>query len=205
MQFFLLCAVVLATFLATSAVADDVIVLTEQNFESQTQASTGATTGAWLVEFYAPWCGHCKKLEPVFKEVAESLKGKVNVAKVDVTQNRALGQRFDIKGFPTIKFFKDGKIYAYKSARTTEAFVEFATTGYVKSGSELVPGIPTAQDEIIRQVMSIGKDFKKLLATKTNVLIATLSAGVFIGWIFGYLCACCCCGRSKAAPKAKAE
>lgn len=57
------------------------------------------------MKFYAPWCGHCKKMEPTWDELATSLKGKVNVAKVDVTANRELGSRFDIKGFPTVKFF----------------------------------------------------------------------------------------------------
>lgn len=48
----------------------DVIILTNENFEHLTQASTGATTGDWLVEFYAPWCGHCKKLAPVYETIA---------------------------------------------------------------------------------------------------------------------------------------
>jgi thioredoxin-like negative regulator of GroEL len=55
-------------------------------------------------------CGHCKKLQPTWEELATSAKGSFNVAKVDVTENRELGTRFDIKGFPTIKFFNGGKV-----------------------------------------------------------------------------------------------
>jgi thiol-disulfide isomerase/thioredoxin len=44
----------------------------------------GATTGDWLVMFYAPWCGHCQTMAPVVDQVAADLKGKVNVAKVAV-------------------------------------------------------------------------------------------------------------------------
>lgn len=48
----------------------EVIQLDQSNFEHLTQASTGATTGDWLVKFYAPWCGHCKKMEGLYDEVS---------------------------------------------------------------------------------------------------------------------------------------
>jgi thioredoxin domain-containing protein 5 len=108
----------------------EVIVLDSKNFEHLTQVSTGSTTGDWLVKFYAPWCGHCKKLEPIYEKVAEALEGEVNVGKVDVTASRELGTRFDIKGFPTILLFSKGKAYTFKGRRTVEDFVEFAKGGY---------------------------------------------------------------------------
>ena len=82
----------LATLLAFG-LSSDVIVLDATNFEHLTQASTGATTGDWLVKFYAPWCGHCTKLAPTWEKLAEELKGVVNVAKVDVTAAREIGTR----------------------------------------------------------------------------------------------------------------
>merc|ERR1712186_251371 len=59
-----------------------------------------------LVEFYAPWCGHCKKLEPVYRDVAKRLEGvgTMVVAKIDATSNDVEG--VDIEGFPTIKFWR---------------------------------------------------------------------------------------------------
>lgn len=116
--------------LATLSLGAEVIVLDSKNFEHLTQVSTGATTGDWLVKFYAPWCGHCKKLEPIYEKLAEALDGKVNVAKVDVPTSRDLGSRFEIRGFPTIKFFSKGKVYTYKGKRTVEDMIEFVSGGY---------------------------------------------------------------------------
>lgn len=111
-------------------VGSEVVTLTSQNFEHLTQASTGATTGDWLIKFYAPWCGHCKKLEPIYEQIAEKLKGDVNVGRVDVTANRDLGTRFDIKGFPTLILFSKGKLYPYKGRRTIEDISDFCRGGY---------------------------------------------------------------------------
>ena len=64
----------------------------------------------------------------------------MNVAKVDVTQNRELGTRFEIKGFPTIKLISKGKVYTYKGRRTVEDLAEFARGGYqVMSAEEVQP------------------------------------------------------------------
>merc|ERR1719168_455880 len=59
-----------------------------------------------LVEFYAPWCGHCKKLEPVYREVAKKLEGvsSLIIAKIDATANDVEG--VDVEGFPTIKLWR---------------------------------------------------------------------------------------------------
>jgi len=63
---------------------------------------------SWFVEFYAPWCGHCKKLEPEWNKLASDLNGYVKVAKVDATVNTNLAQRFGVTGYPSIKFFPAG-------------------------------------------------------------------------------------------------
>uniref|UniRef100_K1PQT9 Protein disulfide-isomerase TMX3 n=1 Tax=Magallana gigas TaxID=29159 RepID=K1PQT9_MAGGI len=55
--------------------------------------------------FYAPWCGHCKKLEPIYRQVADTLKSHpVKVAKIDCTRFSSIASVFDVSGFPTIKF-----------------------------------------------------------------------------------------------------
>lgn len=62
---------------------DEVIVLDETNFNAMVMNSKDI----WMIEFYAPWCGHCKNLEPEWKAAAGNLKGQVKVAKVDATEN----------------------------------------------------------------------------------------------------------------------
>jgi len=144
--------------------ASEVVVLTSKNFEHLTQASTGATTGDWLVKFYAPWCGHCKTLAPTFDKVAEELKGVVNVAKVDVTENRDLGTRFDIKGFPTVKLLSKGKVYTFKGRRSAEELIQFAKGGYSLHEPEEVAPPMGMFGEIIHvykhAYMKAGKDLK---------------------------------------------
>jgi len=56
-----------------------------------------------LLQFYAPWCGHCKKLEPIYEQVAAKLEGtSIKVAKVDATMHSDIASRYDVRGFPTI-------------------------------------------------------------------------------------------------------
>ena len=87
-----------------SANDSDVVVLTESNFESQVLSSDDL----WLVEFYAPWCGHCKKLAPEWAQAATELKGSVKLGKVDATVESSLGSKYGVQGYPTIKFFVPG-------------------------------------------------------------------------------------------------
>lgn len=65
------------------------------------------------MEFFAPWCGHCKSLEPEWAaaatEIKEQAKGKVKLAAVDATVNQMLASRYGIRGFPTIKIFQKGE------------------------------------------------------------------------------------------------
>jgi len=84
--------------------------------------------GYWLVKFYAPWCGHCKRIAPTWEELAtvQKTEKSFGVAKVDCTVERDLGSEYGVRGFPTIKLFKDGKFVAdHKGARTIEGFTAF--------------------------------------------------------------------------------
>ncbi len=65
--------------------------------------------GVVLVDFFATWCGPCKMLSPVLEELAEDVKGKAEIVKVDVDQEGDLAMRFGIMSVPTMIIFKDGE------------------------------------------------------------------------------------------------
>ncbi|RCV04424.1 hypothetical protein SETIT_1G000400v2 [Setaria italica] len=102
-----------------------VVVLTAANFSSFL-----AATRHVMVEFYAPWCGHCQVLAPDYAAAASHLAAQhaqadVALAKVDATEDTDLAQKYDVQGFPTILFFIDGVPKDYNGARTKDAIVEW--------------------------------------------------------------------------------
>lgn len=97
-----------------------VLVLTKDNFEEAIKDKS------ILVSFYSPWCGYCQALEPEFAKAAEILdkeNSEFILGKVDGTVEEELADEYDIKGFPTLKFFRDGNILDYKSKRNADAIV----------------------------------------------------------------------------------
>jgi len=99
----------------------DVFVLTDDNFDDNVMDKD-----TFLVEFYAPWCGHCKSLAPAFSAAATRLKEKgVFLGKVDATVEEALAKEYDIRGYPSLKFFKKGKAYEYEGPRDEEGIVNY--------------------------------------------------------------------------------
>ena len=61
-----------------------------------------------VVDFYATWCGACRRMKPVVKELSEEYEGKVNFALINVDRSKELRQKYDIKLIPTFYFIKDG-------------------------------------------------------------------------------------------------
>jgi protein disulfide-isomerase A6 len=102
--------------------SDDVVILNEGNFQKEVVQSDSV----WLVEFYAPWCGHCQSLAPAWKKAAKALKGVVKVGAVDADSQRSLGGQYGVQGFPTIKIFGADKTKPqdYRSDRSANAIVQ---------------------------------------------------------------------------------
>jgi len=99
---------------------ESVVVLNSTNY-AQTK------TGSWLIDFYAPWCGHCKKLAPVMETLGDRLekdKVAVKLGKIDCTVDSTLCP--GISGYPTLKLFKGGReIREYKGARVEQKLYDF--------------------------------------------------------------------------------
>ncbi|XP_020298819.1 protein disulfide-isomerase TMX3 isoform X2 [Pseudomyrmex gracilis] len=83
--------------------------------------------GQWLVMMYAPWCAHCKKLEPIWSHVAQHLHATpIRVGRIDCTRFTNVANVFKVKGFPTILFLKGDQEHMYHGDRTRDEIVKFA-------------------------------------------------------------------------------
>ncbi|EDV25278.1 uncharacterized protein TRIADDRAFT_55148 [Trichoplax adhaerens] len=117
--------------------------LDEDNFEHLTQASTGATTGDWLIQFASPGCEACKLVRANWEAVASHLRRKMNIATVDLSVNQGLARRFKIHQTPTVILFRHGSRYTYKTHNNDYTFypiVAFATEDYRKVKAVTVEG-----------------------------------------------------------------
>lgn len=117
----LIAAFMLSVFMFSGTVLakGDVLELGDEDFDYL--ASEHETM---LVKFYAPWCGHCKKLAPDFETAATRLKGTVPLAKVDCTANPDTCSRFGVTGYPTLKIFRNGEdSSSYDGPRTADGMV----------------------------------------------------------------------------------
>ncbi|KAG6415411.1 hypothetical protein SASPL_122822 [Salvia splendens] len=134
----------------------DVLVLTDRNLSSFVDENKYV-----MVEFYAPWCGHCKELAPEYAAAATELKdADVKLAKVDATVENALAENYEVQGFPTVLFFVDGEHQTYSGQRTKDAIVTWIKK---KTG----PGVSN---------ITTTEDAERLLTSEEKVVLAFLDS-----------------------------
>uniref|UniRef100_G3NVG1 protein disulfide-isomerase n=1 Tax=Gasterosteus aculeatus aculeatus TaxID=481459 RepID=G3NVG1_GASAC len=101
--------------------ASDVLDYTDDDFNARI-----GDHGLALVEFFAPWCGHCKRLAPEYEVAATRLKGLVALVKVDCTSSTNICSKYGVSGYPTLKIFRDGEETGpYDGPRTADGIVGF--------------------------------------------------------------------------------
>ena len=106
---------------ATEETSSNVVTLTKENYSRFV-----ADEPLSLVEFYAPWCGHCQALAPQYEEAAtELLKSDIKLAKVDCTVEEALCSDNEVTGFPTLKVFRHGQASPYGGPRKSDGIVSY--------------------------------------------------------------------------------
>ncbi|KAL3040994.1 hypothetical protein OYC64_011883 [Pagothenia borchgrevinki] len=123
------------------------LVLTKDNFDEIVN-----NADIILVEFYAPWCGHCKSLAPEYEKAAKDLSQRsppIPLAKVDGTIESELASRFDVTGYPTIKIFRRGKMFDFNGPRQHQGIVDYM-------GEQAGP--PSKQVQAVKQVQDLIKD-----------------------------------------------
>jgi len=132
---FALLATLLGVVFADAEMDEGVLVLTDDNFDNEL-----AKYEHLLVEFYAPWCGHCKKLAPEYAQAAAKLAEQDPprfLAKVDATEHKKLAERFGIQGFPTLKFFNQGRDSEYNGGRTADTIFSWVMKKTGPSSTEV--------------------------------------------------------------------
>eukprot|EP00933_Yihiella_yeosuensis_P037215 TRINITY_DN31096_c0_g1_i1.p1 TRINITY_DN31096_c0_g1~~TRINITY_DN31096_c0_g1_i1.p1 ORF type:complete len:367 (+),score=105.61 TRINITY_DN31096_c0_g1_i1:51-1151(+) len=101
---------------------DHVTRLSKDTFDGFVKEKTHA-----MVEFYAPWCGHCKDLAPKYAAVAAEYKDQVGFAVVDATKEPEIAKDFNIEGYPTLKWFYKGVTFNYDGERSQEKISKFVS------------------------------------------------------------------------------
>ena len=121
-------AFVLSAF--STVALSKVVTLTDANWDKTLidNEHDGNTDNSWFVKFYAPWCGHCKKLAPTWIEFEQKYGDMGNVGEVDCTVETTLCEDYEIRGYPTLLFFHvddpDEPIH-YNGDRRVENFARF--------------------------------------------------------------------------------
>ncbi len=211
-SFFLFTFISVLTFTATNANStNQVIKLTDSNFEHTTQASTGQTTGKWFVNFHSPACKHCQTLAPTWAALSKKLQKQhevsgILIGSVNVKENPILAERFAIQGLPTLIYFAEGSMFVYppEGERLIDEFISFVfDDGSGEGGYKQMverKSVPKGPEGFVKLVGDLRKyvhdiellkflldDVEHILILRKNAAVLLLLSGFFIGFFVASL------------------
>eukprot|EP00658_Telonema_sp_P-2_P028405 TRINITY_DN2176_c0_g3_i1.p1 TRINITY_DN2176_c0_g3~~TRINITY_DN2176_c0_g3_i1.p1 ORF type:complete len:408 (-),score=134.22 TRINITY_DN2176_c0_g3_i1:154-1377(-) len=137
--------------LFAGVLGSDVLPATADNFESLVKQHPHV-----LAQFSAPWCGHCKNLAPEFESAATTLKTAdppVALIQIDATVDKALAEKYDVKGFPTLRWIHSGEAAEFTGGRDAASIVAWCKKKSGAPSTELVD--PKAVDEFASQATAV--------------------------------------------------
>eukprot|EP00732_Lithocolla_globosa_P007109 Lithocolla_globosa_v1_NODE_8725_length_789_cov_3.994550.p1 type:complete len:193 gc:universal NODE_8725_length_789_cov_3.994550:673-95(-) len=167
--------------------AGHVIELTDSEFESVIPSKDRD----WFIEVYAPWCGYCQKLEPVWEKVAGLLHNKVNVARMDGIANRVTLNRFSVKSFPFIILIHDNKyVININPRREVDNLVNFALSYWKQQAQLALPPAPTFSERAVAKfetvAIPLNEDLQRIVFGYPEVLKILSGMGFATGYVLGF-------------------
>jgi protein disulfide-isomerase-like protein len=160
--------------------------LTISNFDATIQDSSV------FVKFFSPKCGHCKKLAPIWEKVAANSQtgsDSFHVANVDCSTQSDLCNRFDIRGVPSLIFFKDGKMYKYSGNREYNDLMKFGFGDYKQAESFDISNGMTGSfvSQVSYTFMRFLKDVHAILRFNQWVVFIIFILGFLSGGVVGFM------------------
>lgn len=171
----------LATFCgALTAVGAETVALTDATFRSTVDSGNVV-----FIKFYAPWCGHCKRLAPDWDALGEEIEDpEIVIAKVDCTVESKTSQLMKIRGYPTLQLVKGESLFEYEGPRTKEALRAFAEGGYKETSAKGVPWnesfLDVARESLRDWVTKVGQ----IMAFEPTILPITFLLGCAVTVLF---------------------
>ena len=178
--------------LVITAVSGQIVNLDDRTFEHQTQASSGMTTGSWLLFFKSNRCPHCKKLEPEYYKLSQDeqlTEQGIVLANVNVMESPRTASRFMIRGFPTLVYIHKHRLYRYNGKRDYEAIKEFLVNGIQAMEGEEIPPTPSQFKFVLKTIKAVGLELYDAALGKSGLVgyaiigMVGMLMAIFIGII----------------------